>query len=110
MFLLSVLNTFDEDMKNKESQTAGGIKAFSALCANKLYVISVPREPVPALVFVYAWIKCLQLSVATAAALHGSAFLGVVSRRADHSETVLEKTDGSDRGLITTQCFLCLLK
>lgn len=59
-----------------------------------VYVISIPDEPVPMLVFVYAWIKCLQLSVVTAVALHGSAFLCVVSRRADHSETILERQTG----------------
>lgn len=56
-----------------------------------VYVISIPDEPVLILVFVYAWIKCSWLSVVTAVALHGSAFLRVVSRRADHSETILQR-------------------
>lgn len=64
-----------------------------------VYVISIPDEPVPALVFVYVQIKCLQVSVVTALALHGSAFLRMVSRRADHSETILEKEEAGATGV-----------
>lgn len=59
-----------------------------------VYAISFFRRPVPTLVFVYAQMKCLK-SVVTAVALHGSAFLCVVSRRADHSETILERQTGA---------------
>lgn len=79
----------------------------SVLYVQVVYVSSIPDSHDSTLVFVYAYAQCLHLNIVMALALHGSALLCMVSRRPDHSETILERQTDTDHRSVFPLHLVC---